>query len=281
MLPKQIKALAESLRLELSSIHEEIRSARDASKIENEKDREIVGVIASTIQAVNANVPDYEKTQRDKEYRLQRRLFWATVGAGAAAAIYAAIAADQAHLMNETYGEIQKQTTAAQFTAKAAQQQAALMRQQLVGSEAAFFEFRPNLYDGSDWFWPSAYNLGHSAANSLHIETTFEERNIRGERVVWRSEVFTEDIPVAPPEKHAIPPTRRRVKIDWTSVHALRTYVRATMNYRYDNGFGTVVNGSECWIWVGHDGRSPPSTCSELEFTLETERKNQQNAQQK
>jgi hypothetical protein len=290
MLPSQIKAfnralstLNQNLLAELqairSSLQEQIRAIRDASEAANETREQIPKHLAEL------RVPVDEKTEanayRNKAHHQQIWLTWGTWLAFIAASFYAYIAYKQKAVMVDTYREIQKQTTAAQCAAKAAQDQAKLLREQLEGSEAAYFEFRPNLSEGSDSFWPSAYNWGHLAAKNLHIEIAFEERTIPDRRIVAKPQVFTIDAPVAPAQKHAIGAGRRTVKIDWDSVHALRTFVQANLNYRYDDGFGTIVNGSECWVWVAHEGGSPPPTCSELDFIIETQRKNQQSTQQK
>jgi hypothetical protein len=69
MLPSQSKRLIETLYSRLDSIHDVLdkqeRTVRDTGESANEKQREVAGVIASAIQTIGADVPDYEKTQRD------------------------------------------------------------------------------------------------------------------------------------------------------------------------------------------------------------------------
>jgi hypothetical protein len=119
MFPHQFKSLletfrsiGESLRSELSSIKETVkeqeRTIRDASNAADQKRRELSGIIASAIESANKDVPSYEKNQRNKEYRQQRRVLRATgITAGAtvlafgAAAYYACVAKGQLDQMIE------------------------------------------------------------------------------------------------------------------------------------------------------------------------------------
>jgi hypothetical protein len=119
MLPHQFRRLCdllrsstESLRSQLSEIKETANkqesAIRDASQSANVKIGEIPGIIASSIETANKDVPVYEKSQRDKEYEQGQRMLcaaWitgiATVLAFAAASIYACIAKGQLDQMIE------------------------------------------------------------------------------------------------------------------------------------------------------------------------------------
>ena len=127
LLPHQFrtfKAVAEMLRLELVSIQKAIQeqkdAIRDASETNNKQMGKITGVISSDIRSAEDEAT-YEHTQRDKEYRLQRKIMWVMLGAFVAAAVYAGIAAFQLSTTNKTYEEIQKQTIAAQSAARIAE----------------------------------------------------------------------------------------------------------------------------------------------------------------
>jgi hypothetical protein len=123
MLPSQSKRLAElfhslieTLRSKLSEIKEATdkheSAIRDASKAEQENRDEIpriIGRIATAVEASNADVPAYEKTQRKKEYRL----YWWSLLAASITAVsttvafiaafhYARIAGDQLKEMRRT-----------------------------------------------------------------------------------------------------------------------------------------------------------------------------------
>ena len=100
--------IAAALRSESGTIQETVKSQGDAIRIVLESAKrdqnEAAGIIASAIKSVGTDVPLFEKTQSEKEYGLQKRLYWATLGAGVAAAIYAGLAYLTLH-------EIQKQTS--------------------------------------------------------------------------------------------------------------------------------------------------------------------------
>lgn len=76
-LSEQLRSSVESLRSELSEIKESAnkqeRAIRDTSQAADEKRGVIPRIIASAIEAANQDVPTYEKTQRNEEYRLQRK----------------------------------------------------------------------------------------------------------------------------------------------------------------------------------------------------------------
>jgi vacuolar-type H+-ATPase subunit H len=57
----------------------EIRAIHDATEAAKKTQGEMGVVIASAIERAATSVPEYEKAQRYKEYKLQRRMFWATV----------------------------------------------------------------------------------------------------------------------------------------------------------------------------------------------------------
>src|SRR5208283_1590112 len=83
----------------------------------------------------------YNRRYQRKYYRVQ---VWLAVGtwlAFAAAAIYAGIAARQWRTMNDTYGEIRKQTEQITKQATDIHDQATYLHKQLVGTGAAFVHF--------------------------------------------------------------------------------------------------------------------------------------------
>jgi hypothetical protein len=132
LLPRWVKKIVEAVQNESNAVQESFqkyeRSERHRNEASEQKQGEIAGVIASAIKTAHEDVPSYEKTQRDKEYRLQKRLFWATVIAAFVAAIYAAIAALQWVALNESLGidetiarESRIQAVAAMQAANAAQ----------------------------------------------------------------------------------------------------------------------------------------------------------------
>jgi hypothetical protein len=178
MLPSQFKALVEALRTELGAIPKVIReairnqndAASDAKKAAEEKRRGpvrtvIVSGALGTVEELNA-----ENSRKNKEYCQQERLIRWTKSAFIAAAIYAGIAAvtlaifwGQLRTMNDTYGQIKAQTAAAQ-------DQATLMRQELIGTMGAAMQFEPNIDDSAAPYVRLQWrNMGHMNTD-LHVQ---------------------------------------------------------------------------------------------------------------
>jgi hypothetical protein len=80
--------------------------------------------------------------------------------------------------MNRTYTEIQAQTASAQCTAKAAQEQATLMRQQLVGTQAADVNLDSLSLSDTMQLHLTAMNNGHVTAQDVHITVDVSQRKI-------------------------------------------------------------------------------------------------------
>jgi hypothetical protein len=119
-IPRLLKQITEIVRAETAivckAIKEQEDTARESGKAAEANQREIAGGIASAIKTAHEEVPAYEKTQRDKEYRQQYKMVWAAWFTFGAAFAYGAVAAWQGYLMRGTYREIQKQTRAAEHS---------------------------------------------------------------------------------------------------------------------------------------------------------------------
>lgn len=109
-IPRWTRLIVESVAKESRTIQEALKNQEqaihDGTKASEEKQWEIGNTIADAIQAAAATVPEYEKTQRKKEYSLQRNLFWATLFA----AVFAAIAAGAAIVYTRIAGGAVKAT---------------------------------------------------------------------------------------------------------------------------------------------------------------------------
>jgi hypothetical protein len=137
------KLLRESRKTQ-EILTQEISTVRDATESAEKKQGEMGVVIAGAIERAAASVPKYEESQRDKEYKLQRRMFWialvATVFAAAAAGgawYYAAIAKKQLTEMHDTYKEIQRQTYMGCLNALAAQETFIQVQRSAIDSHTA------------------------------------------------------------------------------------------------------------------------------------------------
>jgi hypothetical protein len=105
MLLSQINALVEGVRLEIASIHDQIRALRDAAKASQKAQEEVpVRLAEISVGLEKLRVPAREKVKADayqkKAHRQQVLLTWGTWLAFIAAAIYAYIANRQLTQMN-------------------------------------------------------------------------------------------------------------------------------------------------------------------------------------
>jgi len=189
MLPSQFKRLIETLHSRLSLIHDAVnkqeRAIRDTSKSSDEKQEEISGVIAAALQSVGADVPNYEKAQRDKEYKLQRLVFWATLGAGCAAAIYAAIAAWQLGTMRSTYQEMQKQTVAAICAANNASKQTEILQKQIELEDGAVVAVAEPVTVNPNYVSATFINYGRSPAINLNAKGVLTKLSFPTGKTLW------------------------------------------------------------------------------------------------
>jgi hypothetical protein len=152
MRPSELKSLKDyltAIRAELSSLNkvaeDHVAAIRDATQTDDEKQREIPGIVIAAVNASNEHIPahikaqrDRENSNRDRELRLQKHVLypmWVTAGATclafAAAAYYAGVAYRQQVTMSDTFGQIKQQT--------------ALMRQETIGNQGAILVFDPAL----------------------------------------------------------------------------------------------------------------------------------------
>lgn len=174
--PRWFRKLAKSMGAQSRAIQEAsdkqeetIRHAAEASQSQN---REIAGIIASAIETAPKDVPGYEYAQRDKEYRLQHRIFWATIGAAVVAAIYAGIAALQLKDFDESIGVSQITAHESRVQAAASQRATEITRQALTENERQFNETLKQIksqtaaqQDAAD----AAKSAANTAKEALHV----------------------------------------------------------------------------------------------------------------
>lgn len=120
--------------------------------------------------------------------RVQEALTIGTWLAFAAAAIYAGFAYC-------TLREAEKQTTAAQCTAKAAQTQAELMKKQLEGTMAADIDLANFTLSDTFKLHLTATNSGHVAAQDVHISVDASQRRIDDDSIIGPTFHFEPSVP--------------------------------------------------------------------------------------
>jgi hypothetical protein len=239
---KKLKELADSLRAELSAIQkigsDQIVAIRDAGKAAKEAQEDIERAI-STLQTPEAD-RTHARTYRRINFIVQVILAVGTWLAFIAAAIYAGIAARQASIMNQTYGQIEKQTT--------------LMRQQMVGTQAAALEtvwtFVP-----SGQFIANVTNDGLVSATGVHIHG--HAQRLRDGVRVGDSFPFDETFPIIAPKGVQRPswilpwhPRELMYKQEWPAGWPGRESLSFEGEITYQNGFGDGMRDTFCQKWL-------------------------------
>jgi hypothetical protein len=133
-IPRWFKLVLDALHTESRVIKESLakqeNSVKNTSQAWEEKQREVGAAIAASIQAHSNAATNYEKPQRDKEHRLQWRMFWValagTIFAAAAAAgawYYATLAKGQLDQMIEATRQARKSADTAACALRESQRQ--------------------------------------------------------------------------------------------------------------------------------------------------------------
>ncbi|MGD0799386.1 MAG: hypothetical protein ABR910_16845 [Acidobacteriaceae bacterium] len=159
-IPAQLQAINNSLQ-------EQIGTVRDTAEANRQTQEKIQANLSEL------RVPEDEKREersyRKKNYTVQVVLAAGTCGAFLAAAIYAGIAKRQLQAMNKTYGEIRKQTKAAEGAAYAACINAQIARGTLLQVQSGSEETR-------DMTISSAYQAAASTQSQIaQIALTFKD----------------------------------------------------------------------------------------------------------
>lgn len=244
MLLNQIKALTEGIRLELASIHEQIRATRDTEEAYRKASEQIRVNIAEL--RVKENEKTESRSYRKKNYAIQVALTIGTWGAFIAAGIYAAIAYRQKVTMDNTYSEIRQQT--------------GLLSSQLKGTEAAFVNVVAevgNQVGNFDRPFNQIYliveNNGHAIATNVRVRMSIQLVSITGKPMA-PAHIFDYHVPALDFKSGTFGDERRFL---WDSdAHAAKTLeaikslkltARKEWNFEYGNGFGdTIKSDSFC-----------------------------------
>ena len=258
MLPHQFKRLMELLRGQLGAIDKAIQEqtaadhdTRKAAEIER---RDIPRITASLIypdERKQADATDRQQTHSEQGQLIssQNRTADWTRNACIAAIFYGLIALVQGILMWRTYTQIEQQTTAAQCTAKAAQEQAILMRQQLVGTQAAIIEVGNGPQVGDDGLVSLPLcNRGHVMGHAtLHLVAVRPFRQGVAQKIfdaVFPNEPITENCKLF---SHSDPWFASN---KWRQILSRETATQELImrgEYAWDDGFGTDYKTPFCY----------------------------------
>jgi len=186
---------------------------------------------------------------QNKNQRMERWKLGVEILTLAAVIYYACVARGQLSSMEKAYGEIQTQTGQIQ-------QQTKLMRQQLVGSQAAVLTFQPLGFNSPHDLSLSISNDGHINALDVHIYVTATKESISG-HVLDTPKHYSTVVPVV---KAAaawsglwnLPWTFRQIgesgkwPVGWPGNETFE--FKGTVVY--DNGFGDIITVSLCQKWL-------------------------------
>ena len=251
---RQFINLTKKFRKELrKALQDQTDAIRDATKASRENKQEPLPMplpIRAELQLPEAK--ENERTKREKRtLGIQIWLAVVTTLAFIAAAIYAGVAASQSSTfnqqltaMNKTYGEIQKQTT--------------MMRQQLVGTQAAVIEVSPPVWN------PTTQSLSITLVNVNQgaVAGTVTSFRANLQRKTWPAEKpIGEPLPIelmspitlvkggqfavekSPP--WPLPPKLKDQR-SWPG----KEIVILEGSYTYRNGFDDSLSGTFCYLWL-------------------------------
>jgi hypothetical protein len=182
---------------------------------------------------------------------------------------YTIAAYRQLAIMNKTYGEIQKQTVAAQCAAKAAQSaadtasvQTDLLRKQLIGVDAAVIRPDFRLWEKGEELSVIVSNAGKfiSTIATITVSTKYVALTnltpIRGPEYHF-SIVFHQILPTPPDRPQDIPPPYSQLHaIDmaspqWKRLKSAEVAMHVYGEITFDNGFGNMISQPLCWYVYG------------------------------
>ena len=260
------KLLAE-LRLLRNGIEKLVGAVHDAEEAQSQQRQQQPPIVRAELQVPEAI--ERERGKRDeRHYRVQVWLAIATTLAFIAAAVYAGIAALQWRTMNHTYKEIRKQTSAIQDTAKAAADQAKLLRQQLVGTQAAVIRIEPRI-------WPDTgsqgqlslllTNDGRVAARNVTVEVFLSRVRMPDRNLIPNSTTkFLKTFPVIDSgEPHARTfevPIFGAFPHDESLFRDTKIAIAIDIRPQYDDGFGDIIKQSVCYYGVDTEVKTTNAT---------------------
>jgi hypothetical protein len=270
MLPHQFKRLLELLRTELGAIHEAIQrytsANHDARKIAHDEWAKVPGIIASNVLGTKDDKTAADTRNKKQESQQDKIIFWARLTFFAAAA-YGAVAFWQGLLMRHTYTEIQRQTIAAQCTAKAAQEQATLMRQELVTVAGAVVTLNIGAFNRSESELPFVQlqwqNVGHGNATQVQFRgvRVYEVRIPSGEEIGPLSLNLNPDFTyeIVPPTPSGESGMNREIHFrlpspDFDGFYNGKIGIALKGLLTYNNGFADkpedMIHASFCWVQI-------------------------------
>lgn len=176
---------------------------------------------------------------------------------------YAYFAARQWETMNQTYGEIRKQTCASQSTLGEIREQTKLLRQQVEETNAASVSIGNFGFVAPGTAGISLRNLGHYAATDVKITAVVSLRDFPTDKLIATLQPFTKDISrIAPPSTWDADPMANRGNIEnWTIYYHFNAAqvkllkdgaaaVTLAAKFSYSDGFKVVEQDAGCFGYL-------------------------------
>ena len=220
--PSQFKALLGALRDGLALIRSRLD---DQNSLAQERLEESDRLRASDAAKIADQISRLHIKQSEKRWerlwrrKAHRQQVWLTVGtflAFLAAAVYANIARRQLFVMDETVKEAAKQTKISQDNFGEIQKQTTLLRQQLIGTQAARLDFIPS-FEPDNKLVISISNSGVLPATNVKMTLEVHREDIKSGRIIGKPLTFTHDFPPVLGSKGA----EWRTILSWAAEHGI------------------------------------------------------------
>lgn len=246
--PRRIEIFIETIIARLGAIQDAIQGQNTAAQNAQEA--------ANERQARAADRAQTHSEQAQLITSQNRTADW-TRNACIAAIFYGLVAAVQGYLTWRTYSEIRQQTAAAQCTADAAQKQATLMRQQLVGTQAAVIQPPNVVWDGaSNSISIGIGNTGHVISPNAILKLRISHYTFPGMKPLGNPESHVEKISKIPIGAWG---KVYDVRLPFVKVWSQKETISVDGTLDSDDGFGTRTVAPFCYSFIGNYAINVPN----------------------
>jgi hypothetical protein len=232
------------LREEVWALKNTIQSVHDQNEARH-KQHEAERALSKSVVEIDAEKHEKPTPERDGQANnnfdrgIQLALAIGTWLAFGAAAYYACIASGQLRTMNETYGQVEKQTR--------------VLQQQLSGTQGAVLRLETEmLWDG---FHIVITNLRPVSAQHINGKIEITRISLPGLNPIGTPRDIAIDIPVVPSDStgqfnktYSIPFGWREKR--WEKAESPPVTFTVAVDFSYEDGFTNVVKSRSCDAWM-------------------------------
>ncbi|MGA7693793.1 MAG: hypothetical protein WCA76_02125 [Candidatus Sulfotelmatobacter sp.] len=240
---RQFINLTKKFRKELRrALQQQTDAIRDATKAARENKQYPLPVPLPIVAELQ--VPEAKETERskreDRAFGVQVWLAVVTTLTFLAAGIYAGIAANQSSTMNNTYGEIQKQTT--------------MMRQQLVGTQAAILYMPEPRWDNMKQ--ELVFTIGNNGmliGVLKNFDATIQKKSLPAQRPIGKPiSIYVSNRPIQKGGTETIDQALpwKLPEVKDVALWPGKEFVTVDGSFTYDNGFGEPLTQRFCFLWM-------------------------------